>query len=254
MKRIVAALIVLIMMIGLCGVCAAAEDESIGIAVTGNWYIFSKNMEDKKLLDAVGMSAREINKILENTSSKSIIVNSQTGACIYVKIDENDKSRELWNISETDDSYLVANLDDILHKAFSIHELDYDAQNVKVSMDNPYVKQLIIPGSTHYENAAHGMVVSATIVNGKAVAFVMETAGETPTQEEIAALEEVTRGIEITKIRNKGEVEAEEPKEKSDITRYVIGGIVAVVAVGLCVLAMKKMKNNDEEENEENEE
>ena len=251
MKRLFAVLLTLFMMIGLCTVCTAADDENIGIVATGNWHIFSKNMDSKELLDAVGMSAREINKILENTSSESIIVNSETNACIYVKIYENDKSRELWNISESDDSYLVTNLDDILHKAFLIHELDYNAQNVKVSTENPYVKQVIIPGSTHYENATHGMIVSATVVNGKAVAFVMETEGEAPTQEEITALEEVTRGIEITKIRAKDEAKTEEPQSNTNIWRYVTGGGTALAVVALGLLAMRKMKTDDEEENEE---
>lgn len=245
---------VLIMTIGLCGICASAKDESIGIAATGNWHIFSKNMEDKELLDAVGMSARDINKILENTNSESVIVNSETGASIYVKIYENDKSKELWNISETDDSYLVQNIDDLLHKAFLIHELEYDKANVKVSSDNPYIKQIVIPGSTHYEGANHGMIVSATVVNGKAIVFVTETKGETPTQEEIAELEEVTKGVEVTKIRKKGEDEEEKPSKPTNYTRYFIGGAIVVVVLVFGVLAMKKMKTEDEEESEDSEE
>lgn len=255
MKRLFAALLALVIIIGTSCVATAADEAFMGLSAMGDWHIFSKNMEDEALLDAVGMSAREVNKVLENTSSESIIVNAKTNAVIYVKLYENDKSKELWNISQTDDAYLLQNLNDILHNGFLVHELDYRSEDVKISTANPDFKQIIVPGSTSYEEEPHGMLISGTFVNGKAIVFVTETQGEAPTREEISALEEVTGGIEITKIRDKSETGSEEENQnKKSISQYVIGGLSALVVVVLCVIAMTKMKNNDEVENEENEE
>lgn len=246
---------VLIMTIGLCGVCAYAEDDAfMGLSATGDWYIFSKNMEDKELLDAVGLSAREVNEILESKRSESMFVNAKTNAAIYVKVNENDKSKELWNISETDDSYLIQNLNSILHNGFLMHDLEYEEGNVRISTVNPDFKQIIIPGSKDGENGVRGMIVSGTFVNGKAIAFVMETEGEVPTEEEIAELEEVTKGVEITKFRQKGENDQEKSAKPINYTRYFIGGAIVVVVLVLGALAMKKMKTEDEEENEDSEE
>ena len=254
MKRLFAALLALVIIIGTSCVATAADEAFMGLSATGDWHIFSRNMEDEALLDAVGMSAREINKVLENTSSESIIVNAKTNAVIYVKLYENDKSKALWNISQTDDAYLLQNLNDILHNGFLVHELDYKTEDVKISTANPDFKQIIVPGSTNVSDSVHGMVISGTFVNGKAVAFVMETKGDAPTEEEISALEEVTGGIEITKIRDKSEKSSEEESQnKESISQYVIGGLIALVVVVLCAVAMTKMKNNDEEQ-EDNEE
>ncbi len=251
MKRLFAVLLALVIIIGTSCVATAADEAFMGLSATGDWHIFSKNMEDEALLDAVGMSAREVNKVLENTSSESIIVNAKTNAVIYVKLYENDKSKELWNISQTDDAYLLQNLNDILHNGFLVHELDYRSEDVKVSTANPDFKQIIVPGSTSYEEEPHGMLISGTFVNGKAIVFVTETQGGAPTQEEISALEEVTGGIEITKIRQKGEADDKEESKPINYTRYLAGGAIVVIVAVLAVAAVKKVKTDDEEENEE---
>ena len=107
MKRIFAVLLALVVLISTYCVSAATDEAFMGLSATGDWYIFSKNMENKELLNAVDMSAREINQILENTRSESMFVNAKTKAVIYVKVDDNNKSRELWNISKTDNSHLI---------------------------------------------------------------------------------------------------------------------------------------------------
>ena len=248
MKRLFAALLAIVMIIGSSCMCLAADEAFMGLSATGDWYIFSKNMENKELLDAVDKSAREINEMLENTRSESMFVNAKTNAVIYVKVDENDKSRELWNISKTDDSYLFQNLNSIMHNGFLMHDLDYKTEDVRISTVNPDFKQIIIPGSAGYEDSAHGMIVSGTFVNGKAISFVMETAGNMPTEEEIEALEEVTKGVEITKFRDKGVEKSEEVKGGKNSSRLLIGGIIALVVVALGLLAMRKMRTGDEQD------
>jgi len=254
MKRVFTAVLTLVVIICMSWVCAAQDAAFMGLSATGDWHIFSKNMENKELLDAVDMSAREINEILENTRSESMFVNAKTNAVICVKVDENDKSKELWNISETEDSYLLQNLNSILHNGFSMHDLDYKAENVRISTVNPDFKQIIIPGSTDSGDGVHGMIVSGTFLNGKTIAFVMETRGETPTEEEIAELEEVTKGVEITNIRQKGEEEDKEASKPINYTRYLIGGAIVVIVAVFAFAANKKSKRDDEEEGEEEDE
>jgi len=247
MKKTIA-LITALFMIFSMAVCQASEDYDsyMKISVTGNWHILNRDTQNDELLDAIGMSADDVNEILENTGSQSIIINSQTGAEVYVKVSQNDKTFDLWNLSETDDAYITENMNTILYDGFSMSGLDYKSENTKITTDNPYMKQLVVWGSTFYEDKAHGVVVSGTVVNGKALVFMMLTETHQPTEEEIAAVQEVTQGVEFTKIKDKADAHKEDKSEPSgSVFQYILGGFGALVLVIFCIFMIEKMKNKD---------
>ena len=255
MKKLTALMISLILIVSASLVCTAQNSPKsyMEISVTEPWCILSKDMKDTEILNSVSKSAEEINEILENTNSESVIINRKTMTQIYLKVRKNDVSYDLWNISDVDDVYLMENLDMIFSDGFSVADFNYKPEDVKI--DNyPYMKFIMASGSTYQKNVgARGIVCGGTFVNGNAIVFTMVTDELTPTEYEIKAVEDVASGVSFTVIKDKTDIKTQEENEKTtDVFNYILGGFLAIVVIIFCVYMIIRMKNN--EQNEETEE
>ena len=248
MKKTIAVILALFMMVSVTCMCYAqvAPDAYMELSVTGDWYIFSKDMEDEELLDAVGMSVGQINKILEDSSSESVIINSVTGAQVFVKVLNNQMSHDLWNIQGTDDAYLMENIDRILSEGFYVAGLDYGNENI-VIQDSAYMKQITVHGSTFFGGEGHGIAVSGTFVNGHAIVFMMETAETEPTQEEVSQVKELLSGVSFTVIKDKDDGLYKDKGNERDVFHYILGGFGAIVVIIFCAYVIERMKHKDDE-------
>lgn len=250
MKTKATVLIILIMIVfgSFTGFAQEIPDSYMEFSATGEWNIFTKNMEDKELLSSVGKSAEEINEILNKTGSESLIVNKTTGAQIYLKIVKNDLSYELWNIQNTDNGYIKENLKSIVYDAFSLKSFNYQDEDVKIN-DYAYMKFLTIPGTAFAEEKGHGVIAGGTVVNGNAVVFTMVTNDITATDEEIHSVEEIAKSVSFTIIKDKEDSVLSNGNDGTDdVFDYVLGGFGALVLIIFCVYAITKIKVSDKEE------
>ena len=253
MKSKAAILIVLIIMI-LASTSALAQNEPeayMEISATDEWGIFTKNMQDAELLSSVGKSTQEINEILSSTGSESVIINKQTGAQIYLKVEKNDLSYELWNISDCENVYITENLKRIVYDAFLMDSFNYQDEDVKID-DYAYMKFITIPGSAYLNEDAHGLVCGGTIVNGNAIVFTMVTNDIKPTEEEINAIGDIAKSVSCTVIKEKTEelIKDKNPGEK-DVFNYILGGFGALVLIIFCVYMIMRMKGKEKEDEAE---
>ena len=253
MKSKAAILVVLIIMI-LASTSALAQNEPeayMEISATDEWGIFTKNMQDAELLSSVDKSAQEINEILSSTGSESVIINKQTGAQIYLKVEKNDLSYELWNISDCENVYITENLKQIVYDAFLMDSFNYQDEDVKID-DYAYMKFITIPGSAYLNEDAHGVIAGGTIVNGNAIVFTMVTNDIKPTEEEISAIGDIAKSVSFTAIKEKTkEALADEKQGEKDVFNYILGGFGALVLIIFCVYMIMRMKGKDEEDETE---
>lgn len=255
MKTKVTIFIVLIMIIQCVSCFAAAEPDSyMEFSATGDWSIFTKDMEDKELLASVGKSKEEINEILESAGSESMIINRKTLAKIHLKVEKNESSQELWNIQSADDAYIKENLKTIVYDAFSMGAFDYQDEDVTIT-DYAYMKFLTVNGTVFAEEKAYGVLVGGTVVNGSAMVFTMVTENREPTEEEIKAIDEIAKSISFTVIKDKKEMSLpEEEQAEKDVFSYILGGFGALVLVIFCVYIITRIKTAGKEDEEETEE
>ena len=253
MKKLTIIFCILMLMVSLNTVVFAENfpQEYMEITVDGDFKIFTKDMQDKELLDTVGKSAADINEILEQTGSESLVINQKTGAQIYLSVKENDISYDMWNMSNIDNEYLMENIDVIFNDGFLLDGFNYKAEDVKIT-DYAYMKFILASGSTYQNGSAHGLVCGGSFVNGKAIVFTMVTEGTTPTQEEISAVESVASGVSFTVIKDKEDAVAkDEERPQADVFNYILGGFGAIVVIIFCVYIIARMKNNEQSEETE---
>ncbi len=258
MKKFFTALVTLCLIFTALSACFAQESPQsyMGISVTSPFYIFTKNMQDEELLASIGKSAEDINKILDDTGSEALIINSETGAQTYLKILKNDLSYELWNISQVENDYITENLKTILYDGFSMNGLNYQDENVNID-DYAYMKFITVWGSAFNGEGAQGVVCGGSVVNGNALVFTMLTEKETPTQEETESLKALASSVSFTVIKDKGDsLQAGTKAEEKDVFNYILGGFGAIVLIIFCVymIARMKMKDEDNQETENSEE
>ncbi len=250
MKKRITAIISVILIFAMSFMCCATvlPQSYMEISVTEPFGIFTKNMQDEKMLASVGKSAEEINEILESTGSESLIINKETGAQIYVKVVKNDLSYELWNISKVQNEYINENLKNILYDGFLMEGFNYQDENVIIN-DYAYMKFITVSGSTYSDNGARGVVCGGTFVNGNAIVFTMLTDSVVPTEEEIKAVNDIASGVSFTVIKEKTDEKIKEnKKEEQDIFNYILGGFGALVIIIFCACMIVKMRTKDEDE------
>lgn len=249
MKKIISVLLVLFITVSL--MCQAyaknVPDSYMELSVTGDWHIFSKDMDNSELLDAVGMSSGQINKILKDSGSESVIINSKTGEQVFVKVTKNDLSRELWNIQDADNAYLTENIDKIISDGFNVSGLDFAHENVSIE-DCVYMKQITVYGSTFYQGAGHGIVVSGTFVNGYAIVFMSETTETAPTEEEISEVKKLLSGVSFTVIKDKTNEKSDGKGKDSDVFGFILGGFGALVVIIFCAYMIERLRHKEEAE------
>ncbi len=251
MKKIISAIMAFAMMISLTSMTYAQNmpDSYMELSVTGDWHIFSKDMDNPELLEAVGMSSGQINEILSDSGSESVIINSKTGEQVFVRVLKNDLSYGLWNIQDTDNGYLLENSGTIISEGFGVSELDYAQENVSID-DCAYMKQMTVFGSTFYNGKGHGIVVSGTFVNGYAIVFTAKTAEMAPTEEEVVKVKELLSCVSFTVIKDKTGEKNDSTEKTTDVFNYILGGFGALVVIIFCAYMIERLRHKDETESD----
>lgn len=254
MKTKVVVLTILIMVLLSNAVCFAQNvpESYMEISASSEWGIFTKNMDDKELLSSVGKTKEEVNELLTSTGSESLIINKKTGAQIYLKIEKNDSSYDLWNIFDSKNDVIMSNLKQIVYDAFAMKDFDYQDEDVLIN-DYAYAKFIMIPGTAYVSEKAHGVIAGGTVVNGNSIVFTMVTKDTNPTDEEISALSEIAQSVSFTVIKEKKDIKNhDEIKGENDVFHYILGGFGALVLIIFCVYIITRMKTTDKEDEKEN--
>ncbi len=251
MKRLKGLVLTIIMIISI-GSTVCAEDAYMGFSVSEEWYVFSHDMEDAELLKSLDLTTSEVNEILDNSGCRYILSNPDKDCEIYVKINENDLSYELYNLAEQTNEYLMENLRKILYDSFAMKGLNYNDAGVVIS-DYPQMKFVTVPGSTFYDDKKHGIVFGGTVVNGSAVGFTMYLENEEVHDEDIATMQEVASTVTFTVIKDKTEdsPQAVIEEESQNALEFMVGGFGAIVLIVFCVLMIEKIRHKDKEEETE---
>ncbi len=250
MKTKVVVLTILIMMLLGSFTCFAKDvpESYMEISASNDWAIFTKDMDDKDLLSSVDKTKEEINDILSSSGSESLIINKKTGDQIYLKIEKNELSNELWNISDAENADINGRLKEIVYDAFKMGTFDYQDEDTTIN-DYAYAKFITIPGTAYINEKAHGVIAQGTVVNGNSIVFTMVTKDTKPTDEEISAVGEIAQSVSFTVIKEKTSyVKPDEIKEEKDIFHYILGGFGALVLIIFCIYVIMRMRSADKED------
>lgn len=256
MKKLIAAVVLIMTVLtGTFGVRAYDVPEAyMGFSVSEGWYAFSKNMTDTALLEAVDLTADEVNEALVNSDCEYFITNPEENAEIYVKVKKNELSQELYNIIEAEDQMIMDHLDRILKDGFSVDQFEYDPAGVTVTA-YPQMKFITVPGTVLYDGAKHGMIFGATFVNGNGIAFMMYLDQETVGEQHLSAFSEIASSVSFTQIKEKGEAQAEDSAQTEigqSALQYIAGGFGGVALVALILYLIGRIKKSEKAgENEE---
>ena len=257
-KRIVALWIALILSFGMMTECFAVpvqntDEVYMGLTVSSDWRVLSKNMTDTKLLDALDLTAEEVNEMLVNGECERIIINAETKAIVNVKIEENALTDELYNITETEDEALLEELDRILSEGFSVDGFEYKKEDVTIEKYSQ-VKFVIVPGKVVNDGRKRGMIFGVTIINGKGVGFLMPLDTAAIRQEHMDAFLEVVSSATFTAIKDKGEVKEKEEAKKDGAPKpqgaasYIFGGLGGLILVAICLYLFDRFRKSPKEE------
>jgi len=251
MKKILT--LIMTMLILVMGTLVAfAEDAYMGFSVSEDWFVFSRDMKDERLLQSIDMSAARVNEILENSGSDYLLINPSKNRDIYVKVESNDLSYEYFNLKESTDEHLMQNLRELVYDAFLLKGFNYNDAGVVIT-DYPQMKFVTVPGNTFYDDGKKGILFGGTVVNGKAIGFTMYLDSDEATDEDVELMQEVASTVTFTIIKDKSEVSPEKvTEEKSQSAfEFMVGGFGAIVVIIICVYVIERMRNKDEDETEE---
>ena len=233
----------------------------MGFSVSDQWYVFSKNMTDDALLNAVGLTADEVNEALFKSDCEYFITNPTEDSEIYVKVKKNDLSYEFYNILETDDQTIKNDLDRILKDGFSVDGFEYNPESVSIV---PYsqMKFITVPGTVQFDGKKHGMVFGATFVNGNGISFLLYLNKEAAGEADLKTMSDLAGALSFTVIKEKGESgeafntdskNGEKEKPESALS-YIAGGLGGLALVALCLYFIDRIKKSERREDHENRE
>lgn len=232
----------------------------MGFSVSDDWFIFSKNMKNDTLLDAVDMTVGEVNEALVSSDCEYFITNPTKKAEIYVKVKKNPVADEFYNISGTEDAILQAELDRILKDGFSVDQFTYLPEAVRIT-SFVQMKFVTIPGTVTYDGNNVGMVFGFTFVNGNGIAFMMRVNSTAPTEEDIQTVLDIANTVSFTVVKDKGEEtpapENETETEKADSPKplpYIAGGFAALLLAAACLYLIPRIKRQSVDPEMENDE
>ena len=232
----------------------------MGFSVSDDWFIFSKNMKNDALLEAVDMTVGEVNEALVSSDCEYFITNPTKKAEIYVKVKKNAVADEFFNISKTEDEILLTELGRILKDGFSVDRFTYLPENVRIT-NFAQMKFVTIPGTVEYDGNAVGMVFGFTFVNGNGIAFMMRVNTTEPTEEDIQTVLDIANTVSFTVIKEKGEDAPKKPDAEgveADTSKkplpYIAGGFLALLLAAACLYLIPRIKRQDTELEMENEE
>ena len=248
MKRLAGVILAVMMMLGV-GCTTYAQDAYMGFSVSEEWYVFSRDMNDTELLKSLDLTPTQVNEALDNSGCSYLLSNPAKDCEIYVKVNENDLSYELYNLAEQTNEYLIDNLRNILYDGFSMKGLNYNEAGVIIS-DYPQMKFVTVPGSTFYDDRKHGIVFGGTVVNGSAIGFTMYLENEDVRDEDIATMQEVASTVTFTVIKDKSEdsPQASVEEESQNALEFMVGGFGAIVVIVFCVYMIERLRHKDKEE------
>lgn len=229
----------------------------MGFSVSDQWYVFSKNMTDDALLNAVGLTADEVNEALIKSDCEYFITNPTEDSEIYVKVKKNDLSYEFYNILETDDQTIKNDLDRILKDGFSVDGFEYNPESVSIV---PYsqMKFITVPGTVQFDGQKHGMVFGATFVNGNGISFLLYLNKEAAAEQDLKVMSDLAGSLSFTVIKEKGNDEmlntdGEQETPESALS-YIAGGLGGLALVALCLYFIDRIKKTERREDHENRE
>ncbi len=250
MKKWIAAFMIAIILVpGMVSASYQVPEAFMGFSVPDGWFIFSKNMEDQALLDAVDLTVDEVNESLVKSDCEYFITNPEKRSEIYVKVRSNALSDEFYNILETEDDILLDEMDRILADGFSVDQFDYLSGDVVIT---PYsqMKFVTIPGTAQIDGKRYGMIFGFTFVNGKGIAFMMQVDTDTPVESDIATMQDIANSVSFTVIKEKGEASepAQEDLPEEDVEpnsfQYIVGGLAALAFAALLLYLYHCLKKN----------
>jgi len=256
MKRMIVALLLCIVTV--CGSTAtafsyASPESYMGFSLSKDWYIFSKDETDAVLLDAVGLTAQEVREHLENSDCEYFITNPKENAEIYVKVQENALSKELFNILETEDQIIQDDIARILQDGFLMDGFLYDAEQVALTA-YPQMKFITVPGSVHIDGKTYGLLFGGTFVNGAAISFTMRVDADVVTEQNIKTMQELASTVLFTVIeeRNDASIEKAQNSEKPQTAaQYIAGGFGGMLLVALCLYFIGKIRKTERTEEDD---
>lgn len=231
----------------------------MGFSVPDEWYIFSKNMTDRALLDAVGLDTDEVNRSLVKSDCEYLILNPENNSEIYVKIKKNQIAQELYNLSDIDDEIIQTNLENILKNGFSVDGFTYEFAAVRIT-SYAQMKFVIVPGSVMYDGKSHGLVLGFTFINGKGIGFILYLDKDVAEEEDMQAITELANSLTFTVIRDKTTdvyLDEEEENTSDSALAYIAGGLGGIALIAFClyfICGIRKSesveKSNENTENE----
>ena len=231
----------------------------MGFSVSDDWFVFSKNMKNDALLEAVDMTVGEVNEVLVNSDCEYFITNPTKKTEMYVKVKKNPVADEFFNISKTEDEILLAELGRILKDGFSVDQFTYLPEEVRIT-NFAQMKFVTIPGTVEYDGNAVGMVFGFTFVNGNGIAFMMRVNSAAPTEEDIQTVLEIANTVSFTVMKEKGEeapVAPDAENQDADAPKkpipYIAGGFLALLLAAACLYLIPRIKHQDTELEMENE-
>ncbi len=255
MKRnVFAFLMTLILIFGASGVCSAVpvqntDEVYMGLTMSSDWRVLSKNMTDAALLKALDLTVDEVNEMLINGECERMIINVETKDIINVKVEENAFFEEMYNITETEDEAILEQLDSILTDGFSVDGFEYHIEDVTITK-HPQMKFVTVPGKVSNDGRKRGMIFGATFINGKGIAFLMPLATAKIQQENLDAFSEVVGTVTFTAIKDKDEAgvktEGSKPEKEPQqgALSYIVGGLGGLILVAICLYLFDRIKKS----------
>ena len=255
-KLLLIAMILISFCVNTFSVSAIDEPEAyMGFSVPDEWYVFSKNMTDRTLLDAVGLDADEVNRSLVKSDCEYFILNPENNSEIYVKIKKNQITQELYNLSNVDDENIQTNLDNILKNVFSVDGFAYGSADVHIT-SYTQMKFVIIPGTVMYDGKSHGLVLGFTFINGRGIGFILYLDKDAAEKEDLQTMEALASSLTFTVIRDKTtDVYQDEQEEKvrNSALAYIAGGLGGIALIALCLYFIHGIRKSESvEKNHEN--
>lgn len=257
-KRVVALCIALVLSFAMAAECFSVpvqntDEVYMGLTVSSDWRVLSKNMTDTNLLDALKLTADEVNEMLVNGECERIIINTETKAIVNVKIEENKLTKELYNIAETEDEALKENLDTILFDGFSVDGFEYRKEDVTIEKVSQ-TKFLLVPGKVINDGRKRGMIFGVTIINGKGVGLLMPLDTAAIRQESMDDFLEVVSSVTFTAIKDKEEANKADTTKKDETQKpqgavsYIFGGLGGLILLAICLYLFDRFKKSPKEE------
>ncbi len=228
-----------------------APEAYMGFSVPDEWYVFSKNMTDRALLDAVGLDADEVNRSLVKSDCEYLILNPENNSEIYVKIKKNQIAQELYNLSNVDDERIQTNLDNILKNGFSVDGFVYDSADVHIA-SYAQMKFVIVPGIVMYDGKSHGLVLGFTFVNGNGIGFILYLDKDAAEEEDLQTITELANSLTFTVIRDKTTdvyLDEEEEKVRDSALAYIAGGLGGIALIAFCLYFIFGIRKSESVEN-----